>query len=426
MAQQPTSTRQHRQAGQSLVEVALFMPILIVLIAGVVELSQLVITQNRVSNAARVAARFGANGGEDDGMTVVALNSVTQTLEMDENRWDMWTIRARVNEDGDDFEDWTFAHSFGVSNTVLFSGVNESAVQQEVLAELQRDEQGATNNSIAGGLRIVGSLMVHDVDSIIGLDAFPALAEFSSVRALNVMRLTGLEHEPTAGCDAFPIAVRDDARSVTKPISELLPGEESPHPYPEPNEFTCPSSSPQCEESVPPTYSQFTNHRPNVALAEAEEGDVFKIKEGTGSGNFGWLRWNNLYLQPSAGVLGNALRWPGNSSDYPTNGYYEPDDPTDTTMKIGNWVAATQGNTNAVEVRTQLDEHMKKDRTLRLIVWDKTEGAGNNLIYHISGFAIFRLHGYNGTSGQGGPWILAEFIKWDNSCGQVIPDPDAP
>ena len=71
-----------KHTGQSLVEVALFLPILIILLAGIVELSQLVITQNRVSNAARAATRFGANGGEDEGIVIVALDTVTQTLDI--------------------------------------------------------------------------------------------------------------------------------------------------------------------------------------------------------------------------------------------------------------------------------------------------------------------------------------------------------
>ena len=57
------------QRGQSLVEVALFFPIFIILLAGLVEVSQLLITQNRVSSAARAGARFASNGGEDVGIS---------------------------------------------------------------------------------------------------------------------------------------------------------------------------------------------------------------------------------------------------------------------------------------------------------------------------------------------------------------------
>ncbi len=407
MTTQPTPAHK-KQMGQSLVEVALFLPIFVILLAGIVEISQLVITQNRVSNAARVTTRFGSNGGEDSGMTTVMLNSITQTLSTDEARWDMWAIRGVVATDGNSFSDWSFDHIFGISQTVLYSDVNETAVQQAVLQQLQTDNNGATSSAIAGDLRIVGAYILHDVDSILGLDAFPALAQVSSVRALNVMRITGLNREQTNGCDAFPIAVNEDIRSVTAPGT-------GSSPYPDTSAFDYPAA--------PPTYNQFTNHVSDIPLPNAREGYLYLLKEGApGVGNFGWLRWNTNPGSNGAGVLANSLTWPGDSSDYPDNGYYEPGDPTDTAMNIGDWVAGSTGNVNSNGVRPQLEQHVDKSRTLRLIVWNTTNGqTGQNLWYQIRGFAIFRLHGYRNNSGQGGPWILAEFIRWDDSCGQPIP-----
>ncbi|MCB8979548.1 MAG: pilus assembly protein [Ardenticatenaceae bacterium] len=88
------------QRGQSLVEVALFFPIFVILLAGLVEVSQLLVTQNRVSSAARAGARFASDGGEDAGIVTVVLNNVTQTLEIDPEVWDIWSIRATVNSAG--------------------------------------------------------------------------------------------------------------------------------------------------------------------------------------------------------------------------------------------------------------------------------------------------------------------------------------
>ena len=45
-----------KEKGQSLVEVALFLPIFLVIIAGLVEVSNILVTQNSVHNAARVGA----------------------------------------------------------------------------------------------------------------------------------------------------------------------------------------------------------------------------------------------------------------------------------------------------------------------------------------------------------------------------------
>lgn len=166
-----------REKGQSLVEVALFFPIFLVVLAGVVEVSHLVITQNRVSNAARSAARFAANGGEDAGMVNVALNTVTQTLEITDDVWDIWSIRGTLNDGGTGFDEWEFTHIYGISNTTQAPEVDQTALQQRVLAELQVDHQGTTNPQNASGLRIVGTYAIHDVESILGLDALPALVE---------------------------------------------------------------------------------------------------------------------------------------------------------------------------------------------------------------------------------------------------------
>jgi hypothetical protein len=355
-------------------------------------------------------------------MSFVALNSVTQTLEMDDNRWDIWAVRGTVNPANDDIPDFSFNHIYGISNTVLYSSVNEAAVKTEILAELQKDHtSGATN---AADLRFVGTYILHDVESIIGLDAFPALAEFSSVRALNVMRVTGIDLDTTSGCDAFPIAVNNDIRSATKPLSELLPGEDSPNPYPEASHFTYPGGPPH--DPDPPPYGKFTNHVPNIPLPAAKEGTIYKIREGApGVGNFAWLVWNNLYVTANANTLADSLEWPGNGSNYPTYGYYEPGDPTDMEMNIGDWVASSTGAISANAVQTQMEDHVIEGltgRTLRLIVWDTTNGqTGVNLWYQIKRFAIFKFHGYRSNSGQGGPWIIAEFIRFDDSCGQTSP-----
>ncbi|HEX6386025.1 MAG TPA: TadE family protein, partial [Anaerolineae bacterium] len=158
-----------REKGQSLVEVALFFPIFIVILAGVVEVSHLVITQNRVSNAARSSTRFAANGGEDAGMVNVALNTVTQTLEISEDVWDIWSIRGTLNDAGDGFAEWKFTQIYGISNTTRAYDVDEEALRQQVINELQIDHRGQTSAAIAGGLRIVGTYAIHDVESILGL-----------------------------------------------------------------------------------------------------------------------------------------------------------------------------------------------------------------------------------------------------------------
>lgn len=408
------NNKQHKaHRGQSLVEVALFFPIFIILLAGVVEVANILITQNRVTSAARAATRFGADGGQDEGMAIVVLNTVTQTLETDPAVWDVWTIRGTVNANGDGFDPgtWQFTHVYGISNTTRFSDVNELEIQQQVLQELQTDQDGNSSQpTIAGGLRIVGTYATHDIDSILGLQALPQFANMNSATELAVMRLAGLNLNVTDGCTAFPIAVHEGIRSVTQAL------------YPAPNDF---------DNTNPPTYNSFPAHTPDVPLLQAQEGDLYLIQNGFGSGNFGWLSWNE-YINASAVTLQNSLSWPGDSNDYTNYGDGGRPNPlfpytvrgfiengtTDTTLSIGKWVSANTGSVNSNGVRSTLNEHISLGRTLRVIVWDQSQEQGVNGSYRVSRFAIFRLHGYSLNQGGQPSWILAEFIRWDTSCGQ--------
>lgn len=412
------TNKSKKQKGQSLVEVALFFPIFIVMLAGMVEVANLLVTQNRVTSATRSSTRFAANGGEDDGITTVLLNTVTQTLNFEEDVWDVWAVRGTINEQGTavDPETWQFNHIYGISNTQEAGTVNESAIRADILDQLQRDELGNPSSENAAGLRFVGTYAIHDVDSILGLDAMPALVGFTSVKELTVMRLIGFDLEATDGCTGFPIAVHEGVRSVTAPNT-------GSNPFPNANQFEYPSP--------PPEYQYFFNHTPDTPLLNASEGDIFKVQNGFGEGNFGWLQWNE-YVNQGAGTLDGSLTWPGNSDDYtsvangqptpgfphPVYGFIENGDPSDTDMHVGDWVTAGPGSVAGSGVDTVLNGHIDNERTLRLIVWNNAQGQGSNGRYQISGFAIFRLLGYRLNQGQGGSWILAEFIRWDDSCGQ--------
>jgi hypothetical protein len=166
---------------------------------------------------------------------------------------------------------------------------------------------------------------------------------------------------------------------------------------------------------------------PDLPLAAAQEGTVFKLSNGTGSGSMAWLVWNNG-ITPSSGTLANSLTVPGDSTDY-TNagigsvtplypfmvrGYVNPFDTVDLIMQSGDWVTVSTGSVNSAEVRNQINGHSLNGRELPLIVWDSLQAQGGNTYVRTVQFAIFRLHGHNLTQGGGGPsWLLVEFVRWE-------------
>lgn len=406
-----------KQKGQALVETALFLPVFMVIIAGVVEVSQLTVTKNRVADAARASTRFGANGGEDEGMVTIVFNAITQTMEVTPDRWDMWVVRAQVNSAGDGFETWNINHTYGFSNTVIANKFSQNELRQEILDQLHIDHNGnQLGNDKVSELDIIATYLIHDTSSLLGLDGFEMLAGLHSTASLNVMRISS-SIEQTEGCTGFPIAVHEGVRSVSPPG-------QGANPFPDDNDFSYPD--------LPPTYESFPSHRPDVPLDAAREGDVFRVQNGLGAGNFGWLLWNQG-RPGSANVLADSLTWPGDSGDYYDHGdnnifpaaaayphivrgYVEPGDASDTSLHIGDWVAGSTGAINSNLVRTQLEEMVDYDRAIRLLVWDASELSGN---YRISGFVVFKIVGYNLSQS----WILGEFVRWDYSCGQVIEVP---
>lgn len=385
-----------QERGQSLVEMAVFLPIFIILIAGLVEVSNLVLTQNRISNAARVATRFAANGGEDAGIWVVALNAVTQTLPLTEDRWDIWSIRGTLSHDTNSntivWDDFSMNHIYGISSTERYTAFASSVVtiQENIRLEMIADSAGnpLPLPDVAGpeGLQIVGTILVYDVTSILGLDQF--IGDFWSVEGLSVMRRPNtVSSVSTDGCTgAFPIALEEGVRSVTAANF--------------PSTFEYPTSNPPQLRDFPaqPAFE--------VGLDDAREGIAYLFEDnGFADRDYGFLSWDNLT------PLATSLEWPGNSELY-----FQPGDSSDTELHVGNTVFANN-NVDAA-VKAELNEHVDRRRALRVIVFDDADNGPPNQ-YKVWRFAVFRIHGYDFNN----QWLLAEFVRWDDSCGQIVTPP---
>jgi len=115
-------------------------------------------------------------------------------------------------------------------------------------------------------------------------------------------------------------------------------------------------------------------------------------------------------ITASSQVLAESLTWPGNSADYTNHGdhdthpvadaypyvvrgYVEPGNAINTTLQIGNWVAASTGSKNTNDVREQLDSLINKQQAVRVIIWDEAVDEGQNGKYKVAGFAVFKLLG---------------------------------
>jgi hypothetical protein len=429
-----------RARGQSLVETALFLPILLLLIAGAVEVSNLLVTQNRVTTAARVATGYAAANftGDDWGtadwpgaMVGVAFNNVTDTLDLSPQLWDIWTIKATLNPAGDAFTQWTAIHAH-VGNVVSDATWNsfESQIQNDVLDALNPDEEG---------LQIVATVAFHHRHSLLGLDYFD-LGPLTRVRGISVMRVdTRPLYEV---CGAFPIAVSADNRSVypTGYFGGDIPQgyEEWPFDPSAPGNYNNPqyhwfgkSDTPPADYPVYTTVGptgEFPQNNPGVLLPEATRGDLFVTKQSSESagGGFGWLRWN---IDPSGGnatTLGANLIYPGNSGTYYNPPY------SDDGLNQGDILGIATGSMNPSLVRAHMREHVDTvGRTLRLIVFTPatptynngdlfgdSQGTiltgGSNDQYELYGFVVVRMLGWYLPGNN--DWLVFEFIRFDEGC----------
>ena len=87
-------------------------------------------------------------------------------------------------------------------------------------------------------------------------------------------------------------------------------------------------------------------------------------------------------------TLVQSLTPPGDSDTY-----VNPYDPNDDGLSTGDWVYGTPGISNASSVRDALDTLMSY--VIVVPVWDEATGQGNNLEYHVVGFAQIQITDYH-------------------------------
>jgi hypothetical protein len=440
--------------GQSLVETALFLPILIFILAGIVEVSTLLITQNRVTTASRVATGFGAVNydrndwqGTAESMGIVALSSITDTMDMDEGVWDIWSIYAKVNKDGTDFEEFVATHVIG-NNSVISTEewtAREAEVRADMLAELQ-----STGISSASDLEVVSTVSYHNQQTMLNLPIWQWVG-YQTVRGLTVMRVDG--PTPYAGCPLLPIALGLDQYSIypqnwsnTSLYSYYADGDPNaggyyPHDvvrlwagnldYPDdpPLPLYINISDEPMLESEDPYYDR---HAPGIPLIEAHPGYIYRAREKEGpDGSFGWLCWRGPNCNATA--LADSLIFPGNFMDeevgypggdadmdeighplltFPTgnkNGYLEFGG------DIEEWVRSSTGNMSSIAVREALKFYIDEQIPVTLIVFDAE--WPHPKLFRVAGFVTARIIGYEITGSD--KYMVFEYIDWKQECTPV-------
>ena len=139
--------------------------------------------------------------------------------------------------------------------------------------------------------------------------------------------------------------------------------------------------------------------------------------EGSGSGNFGWLTWDPDPSQNDANYLAEQLANPRLSMYDFTN----TSDPNDHSLSLGDDISSGTGTTHSSDVDALLQG--LEGKVIRVPVYSSGGGGGQNASYTVSHFALIKVeqicipgHG-NQCDGNGSDkQIKATFLGYDDEA----------
>jgi hypothetical protein len=378
--------------GQALVEMALLLPILLLLFAGLIELGFSFYDYLIVVNAAREGARFAAKMPDYTVEEIVEVtNKATQPVLTDFTLKDEWgedvldaegrlitnperasvivsRLSAPVPEDGYSYMyDILEGYPSAVGKAALApadqvipihsSRVTEGRVDS-IAQEVEAALQGATFEEDA---QFVIVEVVYDHPQVIRLFKIgEIIPDPIALSSLTMMRVISSVRQPA--CAVCPIALNWDI------IDDLVAGTE-------------------------------------------EDTSLENIWNGTGPGQFGWLTWpGDDSSAGSAVYLAYAL----NNCNVSKWEYVNPDDFDDQILNIGDPIVGNTGVSDASAVEAILESYIAWEEPIRVAVWESVDDqGGSDIRYILRGYAEVIITDYD-LSGQG--WISATFVSYSEVC----------
>jgi len=353
--------------GQSIVEMALFFPIVLAIMVSVMEVGNALNAFITVENAAREGARFGAAGGTTGGISQVVTDTLDLRLDIAGNDTDVFVIRGTTSSDGATMANWEETHAFG-SAPPATSGVTSD----EVLDDLQ--SQGITNTA---SMEFVAAVAHYDLKSLLGVPLVSNLSEMIPLSAYSVMPVQSLAApESSVGCDIYPIGVSKEI------IDNLLGGDK---------------------------YFKFQNVTPGDA------------------DHFAWFDWD-CHVDPCPLHLAEGLSHPTLDPNFNRAlldihvGDWLPGYEMDLQLAHGGAGCGEEADWDELE-RVMID-HVDTGRTILIVVFDHTatiDGSPCNQ-YLVVGFITARILSYNIESFEGHPdrfhTVQFEYVGDYTACGQ--------
>jgi len=321
---------QPKNKGQSVVEMAIMMPILVVIVVGLVEVGAILFSQMTVTNAAREGTRFGVAGGNDHDITLVAQEALSVTLNYNGNNANLYIFRGKTGADGHfdtstsdlDAESYWYVHQ-------TISGTTSIASSKLISPTKIESELGYMPDT-----KVLIVQAFYDHKSLLGLPVIDWLADQVLLSSYTLMRMESPALRDL-GCRAYPIAVNEDS------------------------------------------------------LAGVQPGEQIDALDGLGPGQFGWLRWPaDDHSWGSAERLIYMLNHPESS----LSKYKNPDDYSDTVLNAGDLIAGNSGL--SASASGALDPLIGRYIRIVAYDPDESHGNGSNAVYKSTRFLVVKITGY--------------------------------
>ncbi len=172
------------------------------------------------------------------------------------------------------------------------------------------------------------------------------------------------------------------------------------------------NDAPSCE-LYPITFHEDIFSDPN----NPPENTPIDAYEGSGTGQFGWLTWNPDPAMNNANYVYEEMINPRLS----LHDFTDAVDSNDTSLNIGDNISSGPGVMNSVAVEAELDA--LQGRTIRVPIYSTGGGTGQNTYFTVTHFAVIRIdraclpsNGCPDVSGSD-KLIEATFLRYeDDAC----------
>jgi len=381
--------------GQALVEMALILPILLLLFAGLIELGFSFYDYLVVVNAAREGARFAAKMPDYTVEEIVEVtNKATQPVLTD------FTLKDEWGEDVLDAE-----------GRLITNLERASVIVSRLTAPVPEGNDRYTYDIDEGYPSAVGKALLPPADQVIPIHSSRVTeGRVDSIAQEVEAALQGATFEEDA--QFVIVEVVYDHPQVIRlfKIGEIIP---DPIPLSSLTLMRVISSVRQPACAVCPIALSWEDTLEPLVEGTETDTSLEDIWNGTGTGQFGWLTWpGDESSAGSAVYLAEAMR----NCNLSKWEYVNPSDFDDKILNIGDPMVGSTGVSGASDVEAILESYIASREEILVAVWDPVrqgQGQGSDIWYILKGYARVIITDYD-LSGHGE--ISATFVSYSETC----------